>query len=88
MGTRSLFYHDCLDFMDRAAFDFELQPLRSLDTDAENMLKYEPVRRSDGQARLRPPEYLPSDKWPRFAPEQVIVLRRSNCRAIFPQLAK
>eukprot|EP00969_Alexandrium_andersonii_P116029 5130863-Alexandrium_andersonii.AAC.1 len=35
-----------------------------------------------------PPEYLPTGKWPRFAPEQVIMLRRSNCRAFFPQLAK
>eukprot|EP00969_Alexandrium_andersonii_P193178 8532206-Alexandrium_andersonii.AAC.1 len=37
VGTRSLFYHDCLEFMDRAAFDFGVQPLRSLDKDAENI---------------------------------------------------
>eukprot|EP00969_Alexandrium_andersonii_P324629 14344631-Alexandrium_andersonii.AAC.1 len=64
MGARSLFYHDCLDFMARAAFDFEFQPSRSLGTDAENMLKYEPVRRPDGQARQLPQEYLPYNKWP------------------------
>eukprot|EP00969_Alexandrium_andersonii_P127114 5618334-Alexandrium_andersonii.AAC.1 len=28
------------------------------------------------------------DKWPCYAPEQVIMLRRTNCRAFFPQLAK
>eukprot|EP00969_Alexandrium_andersonii_P173874 7686232-Alexandrium_andersonii.AAC.1 len=26
--------------------------------------------------------------WPTYAPEQVIMLRWSNCRACFPQLAK
>eukprot|EP00969_Alexandrium_andersonii_P314201 13880981-Alexandrium_andersonii.AAC.1 len=48
------------------------------------MLRCEPVRMPDGRARLLPPEYLPMGKWPCYAPEQVIVLRRSNCRAFFP----
>eukprot|EP00969_Alexandrium_andersonii_P006577 285801-Alexandrium_andersonii.AAC.1 len=26
LGQRSLFFHDCLYFMDRAAFDFEFLP--------------------------------------------------------------
>eukprot|EP00969_Alexandrium_andersonii_P251196 11102775-Alexandrium_andersonii.AAC.1 len=80
MGTRSLFYHDCLDFMDKAAFAFSAQPIRTLDKDAEIMEKYKPVRKSDGSARQLPTEYLPMNGWPTYAAEQVIVLRRSNCR--------
>eukprot|EP00969_Alexandrium_andersonii_P015950 698164-Alexandrium_andersonii.AAC.1 len=60
--------------MDRGAFDFEFQPTRQLDEDARVMGKYDPVRRSDGQARLLPPAYVPAGSWPRFAPEQIIVL--------------
>eukprot|EP00969_Alexandrium_andersonii_P144098 6372152-Alexandrium_andersonii.AAC.1 len=52
------------------------------------MEKYDPVRRSSGQARQLPHEYIPTEAWPRFAPEQIVALRRSNCRAFFPQLAQ
>eukprot|EP00969_Alexandrium_andersonii_P140537 6216265-Alexandrium_andersonii.AAC.1 len=75
MGQRCLFYHDWPDFMDKAAFDFELQSKRQLDEDARIMEKYDPVRRSDGQARQLPHEHIPADAWPRFAPEQIVVLR-------------
>eukprot|EP00969_Alexandrium_andersonii_P019901 868692-Alexandrium_andersonii.AAC.1 len=61
--------------MDRAALDFGVQPLRSLDKDAENMLKYDPVRMRDGRARQLPHEYVPMGQWPCYAPEQVIMLR-------------
>eukprot|EP00969_Alexandrium_andersonii_P045327 1990222-Alexandrium_andersonii.AAC.1 len=52
------------------------------------MEKYAPVRQSNGQARQLPHEYIPTETGPRFAPEQIVVLRRSNCRAFFPQLAQ
>eukprot|EP00969_Alexandrium_andersonii_P102543 4525901-Alexandrium_andersonii.AAC.1 len=75
MGARSLFYHDCFDFMDKAAFDFSAQPIRSLDDDAKDMLRYDPVRQRDGTARQLPQEYLPMESWPAYVPEQVIMLR-------------
>eukprot|EP00969_Alexandrium_andersonii_P341332 15087961-Alexandrium_andersonii.AAC.1 len=37
MGTQSLFYHDCLDFMDTGAFNFQFQPKRQLNGDARAM---------------------------------------------------
>eukprot|EP00969_Alexandrium_andersonii_P014898 651086-Alexandrium_andersonii.AAC.1 len=74
--------------MDIAAFDFSKQPIRSLEEDARDMLRHAPVRQQDGTARQLPREYIPMGTWPVYAPEQVIMLRRSNCRAFFPQLAK
>eukprot|EP00969_Alexandrium_andersonii_P150854 6670347-Alexandrium_andersonii.AAC.1 len=74
--------------MDKAAFDFELQPKRQLDEDARIMEKYDPIRMKNGVARQLPHEYIPVGVWPLFAPEQVIMLRRSNCRAFFRQLAQ
>eukprot|EP00969_Alexandrium_andersonii_P171935 7599925-Alexandrium_andersonii.AAC.1 len=61
--------------MDKVAFDFSQQPIRSLDKDARDMLRYAPVRQSDGAARQLPHEYIPMGVWPVYAPEQVIMLR-------------
>eukprot|EP00969_Alexandrium_andersonii_P163292 7218521-Alexandrium_andersonii.AAC.1 len=47
-----------------------------------------PVRTADGRARLLPHEYIPTDVQPRFAPEQVVAIRRSNCRTFCPLLAQ
>eukprot|EP00969_Alexandrium_andersonii_P207678 9174641-Alexandrium_andersonii.AAC.1 len=51
------------------------------------MERCDPGRQPDGAARLLPHEYIPIGTWPMFAPEQIIALRMSNCRACFPQLA-
>eukprot|EP00969_Alexandrium_andersonii_P194904 8609562-Alexandrium_andersonii.AAC.1 len=64
MGQRCLFYHDCIDFVDKAAFDFVFQPERQLDDDAAVVEKYKPIRRSNGEARQLPHEYIPVDCWP------------------------
>eukprot|EP00969_Alexandrium_andersonii_P309711 13687281-Alexandrium_andersonii.AAC.1 len=37
MGTRSFFYHDCLDFVDVAAFDYNHHPDHTLAKDAKKM---------------------------------------------------
>eukprot|EP00969_Alexandrium_andersonii_P188680 8338330-Alexandrium_andersonii.AAC.1 len=63
-GAGCLFYHDCLDFIDKAAYDFAFQPGRDLEKDAQTLKMCAPVRMADGRARRLPHEYIPTGVQP------------------------
>eukprot|EP00969_Alexandrium_andersonii_P293790 12984449-Alexandrium_andersonii.AAC.1 len=52
------------------------------------MVCVDTVRRRDGAPRTLPNQYLAIDVQPQYVPEQIIMLRRANCRVFFPELAQ
>eukprot|EP00969_Alexandrium_andersonii_P038674 1695373-Alexandrium_andersonii.AAC.1 len=74
--------------MDVAAFDYNFQPEFGLEEYAKEMVCVDTVRRRNGTPRTLPSQYLSVDVQPQYAPEQISVLRRANCRRFFPQHAQ
>eukprot|EP00969_Alexandrium_andersonii_P183163 8093341-Alexandrium_andersonii.AAC.1 len=88
MGTRSFFYHDCQNFVDACAFDYSRMQEYDLEESARKMVHVDIVRRRKGTPRSLPREYVAIKYQPQYAPEEIIMLRRANCRSFFPQLAQ
>eukprot|EP00969_Alexandrium_andersonii_P159990 7069217-Alexandrium_andersonii.AAC.1 len=74
--------------MDQAAFDYNNMQEYDLHECARKMVHVEIVRRRNGMARSLPNEYVSIECQPQYAPEEIIMLRRANCRRFFPQLAQ